>query len=744
MPLRVQLVNDPVGSLVISEADPRDLNKFEAELKRSQDNEGVVYNFSVNLQFNKNARAFIQNVYETQGIDGVIVVGIYDYRPNTYDWELAYSGEIKLDDYDINETEISVNIEKVSFERKFINLQETDFDLEATSTNLGTTLPAANTIDLPYHPKTILKRYRAQPLDENEFLLPGLAFFSAPACGTPGGCDRNREAILYGQIDTGEAEFDELDNTFRQGWGWSEVEPLEVYRAFEAGVADIDISLHLKHRVTADRQGGDYDIAGCGDADLGKLEIKAWFEHRDEDDNIITMSQIGTDWAVPACPGGTTWESNFELKTYQATSVNVSVGDKIFVYYSVRIFGNYEQNLLGSAWTVTHELGVDNIKDDTFISISVKTIFPETTSKSMLVYEALERLCQLMTDQADAFRSDFFGRTDTNPAYGSDGAGALLAYTNGRNLRNTSNTQLFANFKDLLDSLDSKYCIAWGFETLANGLRVVRVEPKSYFYNRDSLILDLGEVSDIKMKARKDLYYNTVDIGYPRIENIKQTNASDEFNSVRQFASPITRAANKLNLVSVYRSGGFEIETQRRLSESTEESRLDDEGFLTAVIRDGGEPSGFRTEKNEDFPVVNNVFEPESAYNLRLSPRRSLENWKEFLAGNILRGDLKVFTFQSGELNYLMQSQITGGTLLNEDSDLDLTDVEPLFIPDEIEFEVEFSRQNFQVLENNPYGYIKALDYNENEIEGFLLSCKYVFEDKKATFKLLRLYRPES
>lgn len=742
MPLRVQLNNNQVGILTLSEIDPGQLDKFEAELKRSEENEGVIYNYSISLEFNKQGRGFIQEVFEIQGIDGVISVSIYQYNPNTYNWEIAYTGEIKLDDYDISETELSVSIEKVSFERKFINLQEVDIDIESIQTRQGLVLPAASTENITYHAKTILKRYKARPTDENEFLLPGIAFFSAPACATPGGCDRNREAILYGQIDTGDAENDELDVTFIQSWGWSEVEPAEVYRALEGGVCDIDISMNLKHRVTVDNTGGDYDIVGCGDNNLGKLEIKAWFEHRRENDTIVTLTQIGSDWSIPACPGFDTFESSFELKTYQDTAVNIEAGDKIFVYYTVRIFGNYNQNLAGSAWTASHEIGVEAVKDDTFISLETKTIFPATSVKSMLIYEVLERLCQVMTDQETAFRSDFFGRTDTSPAYGSDGPGSLLIYTNGRNLRDSDNKQLFANFKDLFISLNAKFCLAWGFETLSDGTRIVRVEPKSYFYDKETKVLEFGNVSNIKMKTRKDLHINTVDIGYPRIENIRQKNGIDEFNSVRQFASPISRASTKQQLISKYRSGGFEIETQRRLKSSSEESRLDDEGFITAIIRDGGEPSGFKTEQNENYPTVNNLFEPETSYNIRLSPRRSLEYWREILAATIIRGEKKVFSFQSGELNYLMESQETGEALVSEKDNLDLTGVEAIYLPDEYEFEAPFTADKFKIIEENSYGYFTAIDYAGNEIEGFLLSLKYVFETKKATVRLLRLYRP--
>lgn len=742
MKLSIQLFHPSTNSsLVIEDPDPRDLDKFVTEIKRSEDNAGVIFNFTVNLKFNKASRAFVRDAFEAEGIDAIVRIVIYEERPNLYTSVPVYTGELDLSDYDGSENEVTANVEKVSFDQKIINLIDEDVDIDATLSKLDVVIPETPTIDLEYHPKAILKALDGSPLDSNEFLQPGLAMFDAPACGTPGGCDRNRDATLFGNIETQDTTRNDLDNTFLQSWGWSQLSPQEVYRAFEAGVTDIDISINLKHRVTSNRQGGDYDIEGCGNNDLGRLEIKAFFEHRDEEDNIKTQVQMGSDWAIPACPGFDTFESAFERKTYQASDVVVELGDKFFVYYTVRIFGNYEQNFGASAFTVDHELGVQSVKEETFIRFTTKTEFPATISRSVLVYELANKLCQYISDQPVAFESSVLGRIDTEVPYPEDGPLSLLAYTDGNNLRGITNKKLIASFENLLQSLRAKRPIEWGFVTKDDGTRIIVIEDIDFFYNKEFEILRFERVTDPMVKARKDLYIKKIETGYPKIENIDQVNGVDEFNTLRRYSGPTVRGKGELELVSPYRSSGFEIEALRRLRETTEESRLDDEGFLTAVVRDGG---GFRTEQAENYDVVNNIFDPDSAYNLSISPARTIKNWAPVLASSVIRSETKVFKWSYGELNYLMESQKTGGPLIIEDENIDVSDAEPFWYNEDYTFKTELTSDQFEIIENNPYGFITFQDWAGEELQGFLISCKFTRVSREAEFELRRVYRPPS
>lgn len=722
MSLRVRLSNPVTNNvLTLQETDPGQLDQFTSEVKRSRDNAGVVFNFTVDLEFNKDGRAFIQDVYETQGIDGSIQVDIYEYKPNRYRWELEYTGELDLREYEITETKVAVNVEKVSFERKFLSLIDLDVDLEATQSYLGVSLPQTPTIDLPYHAKVIRKQATIEgpsafvqsgftpgfasyirlggSLNNSDFdeAIVSTSFWTTPASATEKPPDIDDFSLLV--TEPGEYTFDFSQLNF----DWS----IEVANIFPPNTPNLTSwtvkVIYQKNNETP-------------------VEVyNQNFTPADFDQTVLTEGGNRTKFT----------------KLNESPSVpqiveTLSLNDKVFIWIDSGIdFAGAGDSSKDIAYRLT---------EDSFFSISADTVFPGTNAKSIMVHEAIEKICQVITDQPVAFRSSVLGRTDTSLSYPIDGPLSLIAFTNGRNLRQSSNQQLFASFSDMIESLNAKRPIDWGFETLEDGTRIIVVEDKSYFYDKNNKILELGVVSNPKMKARKDLYYAQVEVKYPKIENINQVNGIDEFNTVRRWGSPVVRSEGKLTLNSVYRSGGLEIESQRRLLGSTEESRLDDEGFLTAVIRDG---FFFRSEQDENYPLIEGVVDPATTYNMTLAPRRNLENWKEVLASNVARSANKVFKFTYGEINYLVNSQRTGETAIAENQDLDLTGVEPLWYNDTYTFETDFTSEQFRIIENNPYGYIAFQDWNNNLLEGYLDSCKFNYTQQKAEFELLRVFRAE-
>lgn len=738
--LKVQLLHPSLLALTVN-PDPEGLEELELAIKRSDINDGVFFEFTLNLGFNKAARAFIHSVEAVEGIDAEVTCNVFQYDPNTYKQEIIYTGQIKMSNFKLSELDLESNIEQSGFERNFINLSERDINLESLISENGSTIPATPVENIVFHSKDIVKRIDVSPINEDEFIQGGQINFQFDACATVGGCDRNRSGSVFGNIDGSDTVARELETNFNLGWGFNSVAVNEIYQAKESGTGQIDISLNLKHRITAVRQGGDIDVQGCDNDDLGQIEIAAFYSHVDSEGTIKVLQQINTPWIIPICPGFTTFESAFELKTYQQTDADIEVGDKIAIYYTLTISATYQQSFLASASTISHELGIEAIKETTFIRITQNTIFPPTTSKVIMVYEAAEKMCQFMTNQQDCFRSDFFGRTDTSFIYAEDGAGSLIAITNGSNIRGVD-TEIFTNWVDFFQSFTSLYCLGWGFETLEDGTQIIRLEPKPFFYDKGIKLLSFGQVTDLFRTHDTSRYFGKIEYGYPKLENIKQINGIDEFNEVRKQSSPLSKTKGNLDIRSIYRAAGYEIESQRRLQNSNEDSRLDDEIFIVTVIRDGG---GFKTETDELFSQLNNVFSPETIYNARISPGRNLQNWAKILGGNLIKGTKKEFKFAFGSFNYIMTSQITGELLVDENAGLDtssaLDENEVIYYPEIYEFEHELTRDQYQILRANPNGFIEFLDWNDNISEGFLLQVDYKLEENKGTFTLLRLYR---
>jgi hypothetical protein len=356
-----------------------------------------------------------------------------------------------------------------------------------------------------------------------------------------------------------------------------------------------------------------------------------------------------------------------------------------------------------------------------------------------MVYEFLEHLVQFLTDQVDVFRSDFFGRTDTSTVYGQDGEGSLLFITNGAEIRQLENRRVFGNWEDAFQSLTSLYCLGWGFETLTDGTKILRCEQKDYFYDKTTVALEVDSISDLEFFVDSEVLYGEVLTGFPEIENINQVNAIDEFMSERTYGGPVINAAQELDIRSVYRGSGFEIESIRRLIDSTEESRLDEQNFMIAGQRAMG--GGFEVELGSDFTSITGVFDPDTTYNMRISPGRNILRWKKILASTTLRSSDKVFRFASATQNYLVTSQFPGENLVGESDDVPVQDSDAIFYAEKYTLNVPLSKTRRDAINTNIRGTFKSKDWKGLEFEGFFDEIQATIAKGEGSLTLRRIYR---
>lgn len=773
--MRAVLYNEFAGYKECYPKDPEGLNQVTKILKRSNENDGVLHEYTLNLRFWEDAREFIITTRERHGgSECHISITLYTYK--NYRWRLYYPGKLKLMNYEVDDDYVETSIEQTGFQRKFLNA--TDQDVSILSAHIESRAPGfqheepekkdPETIDqpegfiLPLHSKTILQMAELRPIDNAPKQFADLVTMEFGA----GNKTFYKEAIVYGQISFEDQVVSDLEQTHPTPWmmmpfdsGGSYDEPLlgtanagndaqyftflsarnkdmrmPVATADFAGEARINISLKLKHEVYARNDGGDVDINGSGA--LGRVEIVYWLERRNTGGAIVSIDRIGTH-SSPATTGYTVITTAQKFTTSKA--LTLAVGDMFFVYYTVRINGHYEgPGRLASRGYVAHTFVAQAEKSETYARIEVDTVFPGSGARGQLIHEAMDKIVTGVTGVPGSFYSEHFGRTDLG--YAADGKGSMRFITNGRNVRGLPANAIYCNWEEIFQAMTSIDCLSWGFET-KNGQQIVRVEPKRYFFNPDNLILELGQVSKLKKQNIAERLYSLVDVGYPKIETINQVNGVDEQNSRRKFGMPLTEAKNTLILVSPYRASGFELEKQRRLQGLTEESRLDDENFIVCVMRDG---TTYKTEAAENFPVLENVLNPSSVFNASITPGRMVRAWGDYLASLLTYQVNKTLTFLSGTMNYqFISRRIDEVAPFGESDNVNLTLGKPYFVPDRYRFSSEFSDDQMEIVEKNPYGYIKFRDKHQNPKEGYLLKLAHRAYEEQADFELLKVYRPK-
>lgn len=746
--LRVVLWNALKGHLVIETADPIGLNDMPLNIKRDAENEGITYDISLDFQFIEEGRLYIMDAFETcGGPDAEVRIEVWERNPNTYRWSIFTMGQVDYKNYDLSEDRAIINIEQTNFQRRTLNLLEVDVDLATTKSQDGTTLPANTGIhdDVTYHSKAILKTYDAKAEADGPYQQLNVLGENFPTCLTPGGCTRHFEQTAYGQVTFGKEKIAELEEINRTGYGYSRDGVFPIYTAAEEGTLDLNVSLALKHSVVAFETGGGFEF--CDPVThLPNKRVLAWYRHTDADDNVLDEYSFGQWTSNDGCgPAGAVGE--FETKTHTQNDIAISIGDKVYVYFTWELYGDYSQPFGGFGGRMDFGFTVEADPDNTFINMTQSTIAAATQVKTCMIYEAIERCCMFYTNQVDCFRSDLLGRTDIlgqdgNPLYAQDGKYALIGITNGNYLRQRlEDKKLISNLRDLLDFVNSVACIGFGFETIGSK-QVLRLEKREYFYQKNLKILTLPGVADIHKKIDIKRLYNQIEYGYAGKLDIGQVNAIDEFNTIRRQIIPVIQTKNQLKVATKMRTSGYQIEFQRRLVASTKDSQLDDENFAVVLLRDG---LTYKTKKNEGYAEIIGVYDAPTGYNYDISPARNYENWLPFVASSLVRSFDKTTKFTYGEVNYTAATRKTGEpSLIAENGDRDLSMVEPIVDYMNYSFNnVPITREELQLIRNNPRGYIEVIDLFGESIDGFISpkGIEYNKEDGTADFDLIKVYR---
>jgi len=698
------LANGTEGTKTLDHC-PQGWDSAKTVLKRSTVSDGVTREITFDLKFLKDGRLYIQTVYEREGIEGEILVFIYEWNSNTSLHDLIYEGALDLSEYEIDETKVTAPVIQTGFTQGFVNSDEIEIDIEATESLNGRLLgiQSAPNFDLQAHSKAIKRDYDGEMLTAQD-AIPALSkqfqTFLIPA---------------YTTVNKNELDVFQLQN------GFLEDSIIEVFKVKEGGDYTFSMSVQGQLTITYVQapQSGNIEVRWYYGKNLPKEYLLNGFDH-----NTTTANQIGNVTIMAPQVGPNV--INFGFFTTLISDTLVVNDDWSFF----AVIDAPESELAGSAsnrsFEFTHNVG-------SYLRITGITKTPEFPIKAKLVYEAFERCAQVITGKDTAFRSDFFGRTDIG--YPIDGPGALSCITNGKNARG-DRSPILVKWKDLFESENAKYHLGYGFEDFG-GQEVVRVEPKEYFYQQN-IVVDLGCVRDITMRVDSKRFFNQIKGGYNYNFN-DEVNALDEFNTDRNYTTPITQVKSTLEVKSPYRSSGYEFEYQRRLKEKpTTDGRHDDENFIIRLIRDG---FSYLAERNTDFTILSGIIDPDSVYNARISPLRNILNWGQTLAAALINASMSIkFTF--AKANSEMVSQLSSETSsLTENQNIELSQLpDPIWRNEIYEFSAPLSNEQFAALRENPYGIVKFTDRNDIERQGYLIEVAANRNTKLADFELLRVF----
>lgn len=189
--------------------------------------------------------------------------------------------------------------------------------------------------------------------------------------------------------------------------------------------------------------------------------------------------------------------------------------------------------------SVTADLAITLITTNIFFS--TKTRPQPVIAWGLRPLDLLHELVAKATNNRFTINSIFFVEHNKDVALSGD------------SLRGVPDAKLYSSFDDFFKTFDAIY-----FMALRQILGGLWFEEATEVYKQDSTIIDLGTAIDFKTKPALDTYCNEVEVGSPD-QDLRHPSGRLEFNTLNTFSIPIYTVNKKMEIVTVYRTGCYEI-----------------------------------------------------------------------------------------------------------------------------------------------------------------------------------------
>lgn len=742
--------------------EPAGWSEAKVSLERDPILHGVNHEFlgaSSTLKFDCAAGGdLIRAQYDLDGNDAEVLFR-YGYDDDNGNEVILFEVDLDFNKYEVNDYLATLGAERTSFEDLVETRLDTEVALNRSEDLNGDAITLEPTITVELHSKGLFFQ------SEREKSADSGALINVGAINIPlGGGVSNISLTPEAQIEVDTIIIEDLETNFNIPDGVSATAN-PIWELQEGGDLLVDLAVSFNSVITVLDQflTVGLKVAGCArntiitpSAIAGLLQHDLILRVAGVENVLFTTSQTsaGSGCTLQTLATGDQYITHNAIYAVDAL-------DEVFLFVRVTLTGAYDQNPAGAeAGTVTttinffeHKVGDTTMK--TFINLQLDSISDTSESEAYLIHEATETVLNIITGKDDRLRSNLLGRTDIG--YAANGCASQNVVLNGFGIRNILDKPTVTSMSDILKSLRAIYNIGFAYQVDA-GEDVIRIEEASFFY-QDKEILTIDNPYDYKEVTDIDRIWNEIIIGYKDFET-DGLNLLDEPNTEHKYSTPIKKLKKKLELISPFIAGGYTIELQRRdqfSSAPSESLDFDDNVFIINVIKPAAD---WKSEKDENFTTVDNVFSAETSYNLRISPKRNLLRHADWIKSAFSFKDQATdkVRFMTGKQNSLMETETADACEFNdlvvEGADIildEFADTTPgIYIPINPEFKAQLNwRQISKIKEalqgagtDEDYGFIRVKSPITGEFNKvYILKMEYTPSTQETTFKTLK--RPD-
>lgn len=728
---RFTLTHAIYGSQFISE--PVGWKEAKLKLERHEDYHSLIEYFEGSFTFYGNNGVddggldFIKAVERIYGVDANIDILIEISFDDGLTFESVFTGLLDLSDIqEVKNNKAEIPIIRNDFWANFINRRETPVNLQDPVDLDGNPRQIGEALDLLLTTQKVRQVYNGQ-FDQ------GLLVYDIHV---------NNYFNEYVQFSPTGIILDEIENSFKIGNLINTERPVWIFELEYSGTYAIDCRIEVSRASligivsTDDMQtGGDY---------YGKFYIQI----NDQDPILFTIENF--DEPGPATDQSTVYSylDTFELlkgdiiRIYFLDTIAMNTTD-VFFYWGV---ANDEVSSL--AGTFKFDMGqVPSTADNpTYLIITADTIYPESEAEGILLHDAGAAIADRIIGRDNTFYSEYLGSPQTVlRQYFSNGCAWRYFLIRGLQIRgySLSQKQFSMSFKKWWEGANPILNLGLGYETI-NGIEVIRVEEKEYFFVPTPLVL-IDNVYELMREYDKSRIYKKIEIGYNKWQS-EDISGIDDPHTKHTYATRLQKVGTDFSKFSEFIAASIAIEvTRRKTIEKNKDYKFDEDVFIIAIDGNNTSPDRYRPELLEDFNFVTNLLNAETRYNIKLTPARNLLRWIKFLNNGLQSYVGSLYKFTAGEGNYDMTSDMVistpgcdgdfEGEVLSEKQDIPVTD-EYVFIPQEFTAEIDLSWEDYKTIRTYPRNAIGISQTEYDHVAFYIKSLEYQPVQGKAVFKL--------
>lgn len=688
-----KIINNHTGQVHTLVSDPKNWDASEPTLKRSTKTFGVHTEYSKNLEFTKDGKTILNNLFAVYDIEADATLQRWRSHPTNDSEYLEYELQFDFSDYNPKDTVTKISFKTGGLDALIESQFKEKFELERLTAINGNTINALDTVQVALTGREILLISELETTDNSSTSHSNVFPGRVPNLTVVSNSDSENIAFVL-----------DPDDSFVFADPYNNPQKFFYLKSDRAKTIKVKVDFDIT-----------VESAGATSYRFRLFLFRYSFDSTDYNhEETYYIYNTDGDYSSENRYSGIV-EQEINLDTDDSVmfvvecTTNVSSTQVYHYLYDGTVFSNTGNHL---NITVTEDSEFDN-----------------TQTKAVLMHEAGDKLMQIITGEQNRYYSEFYGRTDLG--YSTTGTYALTGLALGLWIRNFNDYSIEMALKDFLESSNVTHNTGYTIEKI-NGVETLVHEDLKYFF-QDATVLNLGEVTDLEFKVAKEFYDSSLIFGYknPSGDNLyEEAMGLDEYNTQTNFTTPFTRIDTKYEKISEFRADAYGKEFARRkqqLNYPEEDTRYDKNIFLLDLKTGLGLAYEERIWSDDYAAAPTNIYSPETATNLRFTPSE-LERRHQWFYGSGLRKD----HFQSKYIRYAnslgnseLSTQKTGESARAENDNVLISTIEKSrFVPLWATFENEMTYD----ISTGLYGKTVV---NGREIPNYFFKVKYTYKGQK-------------